>query len=226
MCYNQADFVYEALESVKLQDYKNTELIIVDDCSTDSSVQVIKNWNKNFNCTFIENKSNLGNTKSFNKAYKKSTGDFIIDLAADDVLEPNFISEHLKTFENSKYSNLGVVYSNVETIKADGSHIKFHYQIDRTGNAVKKPPTGNIYRDLLFKYFINSPSMMAKRTVYDFLNGYDERLAYEDLDFWIRSSRVFDYDYTDAVLIKREYSRTLMVKNSIRTEGKRFQNLH
>ena len=44
LCYNQAQFVVETLESVRAQTYKHTELIIIDDCSTDDSVAVIERW--------------------------------------------------------------------------------------------------------------------------------------------------------------------------------------
>ena len=44
LCYNHARFVLECLESIRHQSYKNTELIIVDDCSRDNSVELIRNW--------------------------------------------------------------------------------------------------------------------------------------------------------------------------------------
>lgn len=224
LCYNHADFVYEALESVKNQTHQNVELIIVDDCSKDNSVEVIRNWVKNYDCVFIANQKNLGNTKSFNKAYAKCNGDFIIDLAADDVLNKDFISNHLNTFKNSNYPELGVVYANAEAISANGTHIKFHYEIDDKGKAVKKPPTGDIYRNLLFEYFINSPSMMGSKAVFDYLNGYDEDLAYEDLDFWIRSSRKFQYDFTDAVLVKKRILPNSHGKKFYKNRGKEISN--
>ena len=86
LCYNQEEFVLESLESVISQDYNQIELIIVDDCSTDNSKIVIENWLLNFpQIQFIANNTNLGNTKSFNKALKLAKGKYIIDLAADDV---------------------------------------------------------------------------------------------------------------------------------------------
>jgi len=45
---------------------------------------------------------------------------------------------------------------------------------------------------------------IGKKSVYDALGGYDENLAFEDLDFWIRASRVYEFDFIDAVLIKKE----------------------
>ena len=44
---------------------------------------------------------------------------------------------------------------------------------------------------------------MIKKEVFDQLSGYDENLAYEDLDFWIRASRVYDFDFTDEILVQK-----------------------
>ena len=51
---------------------------------------------------------------------------------------------------------------------------------------------------------------MVKKSVYDQLKGYDEMLVYEDLDFWIRASRVFDFDFIDTVLVQKR-----IVENSL-----------
>src|ERR1700749_5034941 len=87
LCYNHENFVTESLFSVMNQDYAFVELIIVDDCSTDNSKNIIKKWLLDYpEVRFISNEINLGNTKSFNKALQFAKGDYIIDLAADDVL--------------------------------------------------------------------------------------------------------------------------------------------
>ena len=54
---------------------------------------------------------------------------------------------------------------------------------------------------------------MVKKTVFDHLNGYDEMLAYEDLDFWIRSSRIYDFDFIDEILMQKR-----IVPNSLGTD--------
>jgi hypothetical protein len=49
---------------------------------------------------------------------------------------------------------------------------------------------------------------MIKKSVFDDLQGYDENLAYEDLDLWIRASRKYDFDYIDVILIKKRFTTT------------------
>ena len=69
---------------------------------------------------------------------------------------------------------------------------------------------------------ICSVSSLVKKSVFDVLNGYDENLAYEDLDFWIRASRIYEFDYIDEILIKKRISTTSLgthffIKNDARS---------
>ena len=87
-CYNHSSFVIEALESVFNQSYKNIEIIIIDDASSDNSVYLIENWLLDKpNILFLKNEENKGITTSFNKASKYAKGEFLIDFATDDILD-------------------------------------------------------------------------------------------------------------------------------------------
>lgn len=90
-------------------------------------------------------------------------------------------------------------FTDADWISEDGSYLYRHS--DRFPH--HSIPEGNIYRHLIERFFICSPTMMFSREVIDSLNGYDEDLSYEDFDFWIRSSRNFSYCYTPEVLVKK-----------------------
>ena len=203
LCFNHARFVEEAITSVLEQTYQNIELIVVDDCSDDGSRQVIeKVLSSQDDVTFIPLTANVGNCKAFNLGWKKSHGDFVIDLAADDVLLPGRIEKGVTDFLN-RQTNCGVNFCNVEIMDEHGTHIKYHYEIDIRGAALQKVSDGDVFSKLLESYFISPPGMMYRREVLEELKGYDESLTYEDFDFWIRSSRVFKYSYIDEVLVKK-----------------------
>jgi glycosyltransferase involved in cell wall biosynthesis len=214
LCYNQEDYVLDSLFSVINQDYPSVELIIVDDCSTDNSQSVIKKWLINFpKIQFIANETNLGSTKSFNKALKKSKGEYIIDLAADDILLPNCVTSQINAFKKTTFKNLGIVYGNVELITEKGAFESYYFPVDSFQKVISPRITGDIYKSVLSGGdCMCSVSAMIKKTVFDHLNGYDETLVYEDLDFWIRSSRIYDFDFIDEILIQK---RT--VENSLGT---------
>jgi glycosyltransferase involved in cell wall biosynthesis len=214
LCYNQEDYVLESLFSVINQDYPSVELIIVDDYSIDNSKSVIKKWLIDFpEIQFIANETNLGSTKSFNKALKKAKGEFIIDLAADDVLLPNCVTSQISAFKNTAFKNLGIVYGNVEIITKNGEFDSYYFPVDRFKKVITPRLKGDIYESVLAGGdCMCSVSAMIKKSVFDYLNGYDETLAYEDLDLWIRASRIYDFDFIDEILIQK---RT--VENSLGT---------
>ncbi|UOK41248.1 glycosyltransferase [Flavobacterium sp. N1946] len=212
MSYNHAQFVEESLNSVLSQTYENIELLIADDCSTDNSKAVIEQWlKKHLDITFISNPTNIGNTKTFNKLLALSKGDYIIDLAADDVLLPDCVEKQLFAFQNSKFKNTGIVYGNAEMISENNEHLGYYFETDEKLKTIIKPASGDIYMAILSQSSkICSVSSLVKREVIENLGGYDENLAYEDLDLWIRASRLYNFEFIDEILIqKREVPSSL-----------------
>ncbi len=193
LCYNHADFVKEALDSVLSQTYAPVELIVVDDHSTDGSPAVIRQFlaDRNLSVPFVELPENLGNCRAFNRGLALAKGAFVIDLSGDDVLLPHRIQRGIAVFQ-SMGPEMGVHFSDAVLIDREGHEIGKHS--DRFPHATI--PQGNIYKEILERYFICSPTMMIRTAVLKELGGYDEALAYEDFDFWLRAGRKFAFYYT------------------------------
>lgn len=203
LCYNHERFIAEALDSVLAQTYPNLEIIIVDDCSTDDSVAIIQDYLRQYpQLSFISTGTNQGNTKAFNMAWRASNGYYIIDFATDDVLLPGRVAQQVRAFQQLDES-YGVVYSDAEYIDDEGQHVKYHCERNAAGEVTSFAPSGEIFQHLLGRYFICPPTMMMKRRVLEDLQGYDEALAYEDFDFWLRSSRRYKYFFLDSITTKR-----------------------
>jgi glycosyltransferase involved in cell wall biosynthesis len=205
LCYNQERFVRDAIYSVLSQTYTAIELIVLDDASTDNSREIIEsivNVEERSSIQFIALKENIGNCKAFNMGLKVAKGEFIIDLAADDILLPTRIQEGVDLLIKLGDS-YGVTFSDAEYISEEGKHLNFHSE----NFPHQTIPQGDIYRDVIQRYFICAPTMMFKRAVIETLGGYDEELFYEDFDFWVRSSRSFKYGYSDQVLVKKRIVR-------------------
>ena len=97
LCYNQARFIEEAVQSVLMQTHQTIQLIIVDDASTDNSPEMIgKIVSANPRIEYLLLKENLGNCAAFNRGLALVKGDFIIDLAADDILLPERVAAGVK----------------------------------------------------------------------------------------------------------------------------------
>ncbi|MGB3469008.1 MAG: glycosyltransferase [Cyclobacteriaceae bacterium] len=214
LCYNQAQFVEEAILSVLDQDYPHTELIVVDDFSTDGSREVIDRVAEKYpQIQVIKNEQNLGNCQAFNRGFQQSKGSYLIDLAADDLLVPTRISMGIHDLENREAS-YGVQYGEVTLVDANGKPIRNFYE---KGNL--QPASGDLYTRLITTFFISAPSMLIRRRVLEELGGYDESLAYEDFDFWIRSSRDYLYSFTPEVTVfKRIHS------NNFSDKQQKFRN--
>lgn len=222
LSYNHESYVVETLNSVINQTYPNVELLIADDCSTDKSVSVINKWLENHpKIHFLPNEQNLGNTKTFNKLVKLAKGDFIIDLAADDLLLPDCIEKQVATFQNSNYKNLGIVYGNLIEIDENDNFIRNYYTEE------DHPESGAIYKMVIGRTTkICSVSSMIKREVFEKLGYYDESLAYEDLDLWIRASRDYEFEYIPYFLVKKRELSTSMSSFFTKPNNAKTKRLH
>jgi glycosyltransferase involved in cell wall biosynthesis len=222
-CYNHSSFVVESLKSVLKQSHKNIQLIVIDDFSSDNSIAVIEDFIKEYpEIIFIKNTTNLGLTKSFNHAMQLVKGQYLIDLAADDVLLPDCIEIQLETFKTSQLNNLAIVYGNAELIFENGTQIAYYFDVDSQNKTIEKRPSGDIYTEVIsIKTVICSVSSMVKKSVFDELNGYDENLSYEDFDFWIRVSRKYNIEFVDAILIQKR-----ILSNSLHASFFKSKNMH
>ena len=221
LCYNHEKFVASTLQSVINQTYKNIQLIVVDDFSQDNSVGVINEWIKGRpNIVFIKNKLNMGNTKSFNKALIYAMGEYIIDLAADDVLLPYCVAEQIYAFKTSKLNNLAMVYSNISITDEHLNIVAEYYK--------KKdcPQSGDIYKMVIGRTVeLCSVGSMIKKSALITLGGYSTDLAYEDLDLWVRLSRRYNVQYIPKILVlKRELPNSL--SSFFFKKGKHSKKLH
>ena len=193
MCYNHEKFIKEALYSVFNQTYKNWELIIINDASTDSSKEVIdkivKRNNHLYKIQTIHLEKNIGNCAAFNKGFSLSEGKYIIDLAGDDKFEVDKLEKQVKVLENTD-NQTGICFTNATLIDEESKEIGNYYY-----NWYKKlPKDGFIFKELIRAGgMICSPTMLIKREVLEELGGYDESLSYEDYDFWVRSARNWKY---------------------------------
>jgi glycosyltransferase involved in cell wall biosynthesis len=213
LCYNHENYIREAVESVLAQTYSNIEIIIVDDLSTDASRGVIMRIvGDHPSIKYLPLDKNHGNCAAFNRGLALAHGEYIVDLATDDVMLPERIEKQVAALQKLDHS-WGVVFTDVLYIDHDSQPLFQHYPYLLEKQLIKQVPQGDIYRELISTYFISAPSMLVRRKVFEQLNGYDETLAYEDFDFWIRSSRIFKYAFLNEPLTRvRKTSRSLSRK--------------
>lgn len=134
--WNGLHFLSDCIESTILQTYKNIEINIIDNNSSDGSVDLIKM--KYPEIRLIKNTQNEGFSKAHNQAIKVSSGDYILPLNFDIVLSPQFVEEMVKAIEISPEIGIvsGILYtfakdSGKKIIDSAGINIKGFFPADR-----------------------------------------------------------------------------------------------
>ncbi len=97
--FNYGKFILTTLESIKAQTYKNFEIIIVDDCSSDNSCEIIEDfisYNQDLKITLIKHEKNMGQFASMITGLKAAQGEFISFIDSDDVLTPQYAKCHIR----------------------------------------------------------------------------------------------------------------------------------
>ncbi|MHC4629843.1 MAG: glycosyltransferase [Planctomycetota bacterium] len=210
--YNAAEYIAEAIESVLIQNYRNFELIIVDDGSTDNTKDIIAGFKDEKIKYFY--KENAGAASARNLAMKESKGDFLITLDADDMITPDFITKHLQQFE--KHPKTDLVYCDDYLIDEDGKPTQ-------VSERPEYPDRKSLIKDL-FRYGCSIVPFRTciRKSVFDKIGIFDEDLLVgEDYDMMRRfvKSGLKIHHLKDALYLRRITPNNLL-RNSTAQNAK------
>ena len=119
--YNTEKYIKKCLDSIINQTYKNKEIIIIDDASTDNTLLEIEKYHDNACVKIIKNKENKGQAYSRNKAIKIASGDYIGFIDSDDFIEPDMLE---KLYSKAKENNLDIAMCKIATYDNQTGEIK------------------------------------------------------------------------------------------------------
>ena len=120
-CYNSELFIIECLESCQIQTYRQIEIIVIDDGSTDKSTEIVNQFmvkNSDVNCRLLS-KENKGASSARNTGIKESNGTFIQFLDADDILFKDKIQSQVDLINENKTCQL--IVGSYETVNLQSS---------------------------------------------------------------------------------------------------------
>lgn len=174
--YNGEAYLKECLSSVLDQTYKGFEFLIINDCSTDSSLDIIKSY-KDKRMHVIENHKNIGQVKSLNIGLEHSRGEYIARIDQDDLMMENRLERQLDFL--NKRPEVAVVGTWGEVIDEKG------FTLGKSRLPVRNE---EIVGSVLFcGYFLMHPSAMFRKDLVVSVGKYNESLSYsEDFDLWTR----------------------------------------
>lgn len=163
--YNHAQYLQQRIESILDQTYQDFELILLDDCSADNSVEVLKTYCKHPKVShFIINEKNSGSTfKQWNKGVELAQGKYIWIAESDDVADSHFLEVLVKELETN--SKLGLVYSHSKLIDSDGK-ITYENQKKKIEDTVEYLGIEYIKQKLSLTNHIWNASMMVFQKEY------------------------------------------------------------
>ncbi len=200
--YNSAEYITEALDSVFAQTYKNYEVIVIDDGSTDNTKDVLKPYMSRIKYIY---KENGGVSSARNVGIKNAEGEYIAFLDSDDIWLPEKLERQIERFNSEP--DLGLVYSNCIRFSENG--------IEQSSRKVKKYLEGDIFAKILEGYVLPTSTVIAKKLCFDEVGYFDERFSVsEDYDMWLRISRFFKIGYVKGPLVKYRIRTSSIIRST------------
>lgn len=196
--YNAEKFIKDAIDSILNQTYKNFELIIINDGSTDNSESIILGYDDK-RIIYVKNERNIKLINTLNKGIKLAKGDFIARMDADDISLPNRFEEQINIFKNFK--NVGVCGSNIKIFSNNTNKSYLH----------KFPISNiNIKSSILTINPFAHPSVMIRKSILDEYDIKYNNCFYrvEDWGLWISLIDKCDFYNVSKPLLLYRYVET------------------
>lgn len=197
-CYNDHEFIEQAVKSALDQTYKNKEIIVVDDGSNSKTKVVLKSLEPKIN--FLITQENKGTSAARNTGIEAATGEYILVLDSDDFFEPQFCEKAINIINEKPNTKLVTCFA--------------RWFWNDKNFQVFKPAGGD-----LKKFLVNSASLgnsLFRKTEWKEIGGYDQQMTmgFEDWEFFIRLHRNGGETYVIPEVLfnyrKKNNSRTTM----------------
>lgn len=188
--YNSERFLRESIESILDQTFQDFEFLIINDGSTDHSVDIIKSY-KDSRIRLVHNSKNIKLIATLNKGIRLAHGEYIVRMDADDISMPDRLEKQFEYMQNNP--DIGICGTWATTIG------------DNPGLIMKLPSDPQIIKcQLLFHCCIVHPSVIIRKgLLLKYKLKYDEEDLYaEDWALWIKSSFYFNLANIPQVLLK------------------------
>jgi len=215
--YNAENFIAQAIESVLNQTFTNFEIIIVDNCSTDSSFEIASKYTTDSRVKLFRNPENIGMVRNWNQCILHANGEYLKFLFADDYFKENALSELIAPF--LKDHSINLVVSPRVYLFDDGSTIEhpIYFKGKKKGNDVIDECISKNLNPL------GEPSFIMIRKKDATLGLFNPDMFWlADIDYWLRlSSNGHVYSVEAPCIFYRKHSA--QVTESIITKGKFLQ---
>jgi glycosyltransferase involved in cell wall biosynthesis len=186
--YNHQHYVLQTLDSILNDSFKDKEIVIIDDGSTDKTDEVIRKWiqkHKNEILITYKSRENRGLTKTLNELLSLSSGSYLVAIASDDyLLDGGLKSRHEYLKRNpDKYA----VFSDCIVVDNDSKKTHnsglFEY---RNANKYNLFTDSGIQKEFISNFAVPGPVLMVRRDFYKKFGEYNEEMYMEDYDLYLK----------------------------------------
>ena len=200
--YNRAWIVSEAIDSVLRQTYKNVEIVVVDDGSSDNLAEVLEPYGDKIKCY---SKDHGGCASALNKGYEMASADYIALLDSDDVWHEEKLEKQIKALTGP--GDFDLCINDIQIMDEDSNYLRL------TNLRKHIPKDGIIFEDMLRQPPMTSSYVMFHRRVMDYIGPFSETLKTGiDYDFLMRASAFFRFAVIAEPLTYYRYSPDSMKK--------------
>jgi glycosyltransferase involved in cell wall biosynthesis len=186
--YNCAGYVAQAIDSVLAQTYRDIEVLVVDDGSTDHTADVLAAYRGNPR-VHLHSQPNAGQTTAKNRGIRAASGDFVAFCDADDAWLPQKLAVQIPAF--ARNDRIGVVYSRAAAIAPDGRRVPTE--------PMRVPYVSGAITEQLFKFnLVPFGTAVIRRACLNEMGDFDERYRMGiDWELWLRLSTRYEFLFVD-----------------------------
>ena len=211
LAYQHQKYIQDCLEGLLSQTYQNMELIIIDDASTDRTVDIINRYAPQLQKKFIRfelicHKVNTGCVaKNINEGIQLCNGEYIKEFAGDDIMLPDCIINSVRFLENHPQYDLS--YCNIYII-FDDWHMGDSYRKTFFKYHKPLPKDQMLFRLLHGGNYIPAPSVLRRKNTFTKYGFYNEDGVLEDYEYWLRIAGKASFGYLNEKLVLHRWAET------------------
>ena len=190
--FNREEYIAEALTSVFQQTFQDFEIILVDDGSTDRTLDIARGFGSRVQ---IIKQTHLGAAVARNRGFQQSSGEYIAFLDSDDLWKEKKLEIQMHTMQTE---DIVLSYTNSTCIDKQGK---------QTGRKeFRTAPSGNVFESLLIRNPIMTPSVLVRRQALAQSEGFQKKYSYaEDWACWLRIALIGKFHFTTNPLVLHRY---------------------
>ena len=187
--YNAERFIREALDSVMAQTWRDFEVVVVDDGSTDSTREIVESCDGPIR---LIQQANAGPSAARNHGVREARGELVAFVDSDDLWLPEKLAEQVPLFDDE--GEVGLVYCHCDRMTADGRVVPTPHP---------PRPQGRVFLDFLLRNHCPTSGAVVRRDVFLECGGFPEDMIWaEDWHLWLRIARKFEFAAVEKVLVR------------------------